>query len=225
MDKNRQILKKTLKYMKEYPPEERVWKGIEKKLNSRINVNSIGPLTGFDPPESVWNTISEELSLRELTGKLNAFEPPETNWLNIEKNLAKNSAKHTGSTIGMWVRWSIAAAAMIAGVLFVYFSQRTSGTGFTYSVERVDQENTQQWNSDDKMIAQTLAIICREKPESCQTSEFKKIEKELDFLNQSKEYIISQMNPYDTNTDLTLMLTKIELEQNDLINQMVAMVN
>ncbi len=75
------------------------------------------------------------------------------------------------------------------------------------------------------MVAQTLAIICREKAESCQSSEFKKIEKELDFLNQSKEYIISQMNPYDTNTDLTLILTKIELEQNDLINQMVAMVN
>ncbi len=114
--------------MKEYPPEEMVWKGIEKKLNSRINVNSIGLLTRFDPPESVWNTIGEELSLRELTGKLNAFEPPETIWLNIEKNQAKKLARHTGRTISMWVRWSIAAAAMIAGVLFVYFFQRTSGT-------------------------------------------------------------------------------------------------
>jgi hypothetical protein len=86
----------------------------------------------------------------------------------------------------------------------------------------VEIQDVQQWSEDDQSVDQALALICNEKPSVCNTQEFREMEEELSILTQSKQAILGQLNSYDTNTEMEILLTEIELERSNLIKEMIA---
>lgn len=196
MEKNRKILLEALQKLPEYPPDNKLWERMETSLESVSFNSAFHRLSQIEPPEIIWKHIDEELINREYRAKLKSL-----------------------------VKWSLVAAAVLVLGYFIFTAVNTYNNSISYSEELQTTRYFLQWQDDDAVVDQTLALICVEKPEVCQSSEFKKMERELEFLYQSKQTIVKQMSQYATNCDLELLLTKIELERTDIINQIVAIVN
>ena len=219
MEKNRGILQKALGRLRIYSPDESSWEQLEETMNKKVLAGKLGEI---EPPEFIWDQIEQQLDLSETSGKLQEFNPPERIWNSIEKQLNQKSKSRV---LHLWTRLSLAAASILLIGLIVYFSNWRKTAQITYSEEWTETQDLDQWQQDDGLVSEALAVICREKPAACESPEFKKMEQELDFLEQSKEDILKRMNPYDDDPDLAVMLTKIELERTDIITQMITLVN
>lgn len=222
MEKNRKILLSALKRLTQLKPEDKIWESIDENINRK---HLTGKLLRFTPPDSVWESIEEDLHIRKLTRNLNNFDPPSDVWQNIEYQLNTDPSRKNTSTIGLWLRWSIAAAAVLTIGLIVYLTLIDFDKEISFSEEWIEKQDSQEWTSDEELLEKTIFLICQEKPDVCRSPKFKKMEDELVFLTQTKEDIISRMNPYENDSEMALMLTKIELERTDIINQMVALIN
>ena len=220
MEKNRKILIDALRKLPVYSPEDKAWEVLSSNLKKAQPSGSMPQLRKIEPPEAIWTNIDNELSHREKLTALNHFDPPQEVWENIDKKLSITKADQGKRKIIQWLKWSSAAAAIVALGFFIFTT--INNKNFNYSEEWVKIQDVQQWNGDDQSIEQALALICNENPATCNTPEFIKLEKELSFLNQSKQEVIGQLNKYDTNTKLEIILTEIELERSSLIKEMIA---
>lgn len=205
-----------------YSPEDKVWEKVSTCLNNNVLSHGLNQIGSFDPPESVWNQISEELLNRKKSPSLGLYDPPKKVWENIDSRLTVNEENRMRKQIIRMFQWTSAVAAILVLGLFIYTSINTNNNNFSYSEEWMEYRNVQSWNEDSYSIEYALALICEEKPIACKSSEFKEMEEELTFLNQSKQTILQQINKYDTNTELEILLTKIELERSSLIKEMIA---
>lgn len=222
MEKNRNILNNALSKLPIYQAEEKVWNSITNHLDQSLSSNKLPQLSEIEPPESIWDNIDKKLSKREKISALTEYNPPEKVWENIDKEVSLKNANHLKRQIFQWVKWSSAAAAIFTLGLFIFNTVNTNNNDFSYSEESLELTNMQNWNDDDLSVEYALALICKENPTACKSPEFKEMDNELTFLNQSKQAIIEQLNKYDTNTELELMLTEIELERSSLIKEMIA---
>ena len=185
----------------------------------------IGEFQQYEPAESVWVAIDSELNLHDATANLPHFSPPFFLWEQIGNDLDNKSHVPQSKTIKLLLRWSVAAAAIVVLGMIAYYVSDRNNEQISYSEEWTVKHDLAIWQDDDALIDEAITLICREKPEACRTPEFKKMEKELAFLDQSKRDILNSMNPYDNEKELALMLTKIELERTDIINQMATLIN
>lgn len=195
-EKNYKILQKALQKLPEYSPGEELWERMEISLHA-------------DP-------------LNYIIHKLNKIEPPHSIWEHIDKELA---IRGKYSTIKLWAKWSLAAAAILVLGVVIVVAVKSNHKDLAYSEELLLNEDVTRWQDDNAVVAQTLTLICEAKPEVCRSTEFKKMKKELEFLDQSKQAVVKQLNQYNNDPELNIKLTKIELEQTEIINQMVAIIN
>lgn len=222
MEKNRNILIDALSKLPVYQPEEIVWEGVEVHLESKFSSTKLPLLSEIEPPESIWDNIDKKLSKREKISALTEYNPPEKVWENIDKDLSLKNANHLKRQIFQWAKWSSAVAAIFTLGFFIFNISNSSKTNLNYSEEWLEITELQNWNDDEISVEYALTLICEENPLACKSPEFKEMDNELTFLNQSKQAIIEQLNKYDTNTELELMLTEIELERSSLIKEMIA---
>ena len=220
MEKNRKILVDALRKLPVYSPEDNAWKVLSSNLKKTQPSVSMPQLCKIEPPEAIWTNIENELSRREKLSALNFYDPPLEVWGNIVHKLNIRKIKQAKRRTTQWLKWSAAAAAIFVLGFFIFTT--INNNNFSYSEEWAELQDVQLWTEDDQSVEQALALICNEKPATCNTPEFKKLEKELSFLNQSKQEILSQLNKYDTNTELEIILTEIELERSSLIKEMIA---
>jgi len=217
VEKNRNILKDALKKLPVYTPENPVWEKIELQLAKDPVSGKIPQLHVIDPPEAIWTNIDHELNRREKLSSLKRYNPPEEVWENIDRTLTTNRIKRKT------VQWLTGASAVAAVLILGFFIfTPNGGNNYSYSEEWVQIQDVHQWEEDDQSVEQVLALLCNENPATCKTPEFKELEKELSFLNQSKQEILNQLNKYDANTELEIKLTEIELERSNLIKEMIA---
>ena len=179
-------------------------------------------LRRIEPPEDIWTNIDNELSRREKLAALINYDPPAEVWENIERKLSIRKTERTKRRIIHWLKWSSATAAIFVLGFFIFTAINNKNSNFSYSEEWVELQDVQQWTEEDPLVEQALALICNEKPAECNALEFKELEEELSLLNQSKQAILRQLNKYDTNTGLEILLTEIELERSNLIKEMIA---
>lgn len=222
MEKNREILVDTLKNLPDYTPEDKLWVAISSSLNKKSASSKLAQLNSIDPPDSIWENIDKALTKREKASVLRQFEPPATVWENIDHTLSSRQKSKARKRIIKMVVWSSAAAAILILGFFILTTNNTNNQNFNYTEEIIQINDFQDWNDEEQLIAQTLDLICSEKPLACSSPEFKTMEEDLAFLNQSKEAILQQMSKYSTNTELEIMLTEIELERTSLIKEMIA---
>lgn len=194
-EKNYKILRTALHKLPEYLPGEELWENMEKSLHVK-SIIGIQKLSKIEPPQSIWQRIDKELAIRDKYAK-----------------------------IKLWAKWSLASAAILVLGAVIVVAVQSNHKHLAYSEELLLNEDVTRWQDDDAVVAQTLSLICEAKPEVCRSTEFKKMKKELEFLDQSKQAVVKQLNQYNKDPELKIKLTKIELEQTEIINQMVAIVN
>ncbi len=224
VEKNRKTLVEALNKLREYQPVDNLWDRIEIMLDDSIN-NVLNHMGRLEPPDFIWEKIDNELTIREKSHELNIYQPPDEIWKRIDQSLSDKEKEHTGRNIRKLVKWSLAAAAILVLGYVIGIAVDSGHNRLSYSEELLTPGNLKNWQNDDAFVDQTVALICKEKPEACQSPEFKKLEMELDFLNQSKQAVVKQMNRYDNDISQDVLLTKIELEQSDIIKQMAAFTN
>ena len=222
MEKNRKILLDTLGKLPVYTPKDEIWETLSSNLEETSSPDKLPALSKIEPPEFIWTNIDNHLSRQEKLAALTQYDPPREVWKNIEQGL--NNRKHKGVSRRsfQWIKWASAIAALFVLGFFISKAINKNSSNFSYSEEWVEIRDVQRWTDEDPSVEQALNLICLAKPQECNTPAFKELEKELSFLNQSKQEIIRQLNKYEPNTELEIKLTEIELERSNLIKEMIA---
>jgi hypothetical protein len=223
IEKNKDILTGALEQLKSYTPADLVWDNIEEKLDDQVLQESLEQLKPIAPPEFIWNNIDNELSKQEKLRNLKQYDPPAEIWDRIDESLSETKIIPITprAKIIRMMKWTAGVAAMLLFGLFLFKSININKTSISYSEEWIETGDFAFWEEEDLEVEAVLEELCMENPTACDNPEFKELKEELDFLEESKREILSQMSEYDENTELEIVLTKIELERNDLIKQMI----
>jgi len=221
MEKNQHILDNALKQLRSFSPEDAVWENIKSELNVDPLNDSLSKLSTFDPPESVWNAVSQELSKQEKISQLKQFTPDETIWQSIEVDLNRPKKVSKKAKVIRLAR-IISAAAAILFLGYFIFTSIISNNNLNYTEELIGLNETNLWQEDDAEVFELLNELCKTNPIACSSPGFKEKEKDLNYLNEQKQKILKRMTAWDENEDLQLTLTKIELEKNEIIKQMIS---
>lgn len=214
MEKNHHILAEALQQLQAYTPAELVWTQIESSLQDGVLSDRLNQLPTFSPPENIWESVDSELSLQYHIRLLKKHDPAETVWQQIQAKLHAKKKR----TIAIWI--SLAAAVMVFAYFAVY--QPSRQTTIQFSEEKIQWQPTAKWQEDDLEINQLLNQLCRINPMACNQPDFKAGKQELDYLDQQKAEILKRLNAYDQQKELQIMLTRIELEKNEIVKQMVS---
>ena len=224
MKKNRKIWLTTLSKLPDYDPEDKIWENITTRLESKEAIKQI------EKPEQneLVNNLNEPVEYKQIIknelAHLLSYDPPSEVWKNIEENIEARENRRKKRIKRVWILWSISAAAAIITGLVIVNVMTPNKRHILYSEVWQKTTDISQWDND-QVIDKTIALLCSENPSSCEKPEFRKLKKELESLNLSKQEIINQLNKYDENKDLEITLTKIELSQTDIVHQMIALTN
>lgn len=222
IEKNRDILTGALFNLNDYTPENAVWENITEKLDDQLLQTSLEDLEEVNPPEFIWDKIDNDLSKQEKLRNLKQYDPPAAVWDRIDESLSETKIIPIRRTkVIRMMKWATGVAAMLLFGLFLFKTLTGVRTSMSYSEEWVQTGDFDLWEEEDQEVEAVLEELCQENPVACDNPEFKELQEELDFLDQSKKDILDQMNIYDENQELEIVLTEIELERNDLIKQMI----
>jgi hypothetical protein len=199
MEKNREILKKALLKMPDYHPEASLWYGVESSLNIDMRAEALQQLSRFDPPEEVWNSI--------------------------DRHLSENKSWKIMAPVSRLVKWSsVAAAIILCGILIntIFINNKNK---LHYSEEWLIIADVRYLQESDTSSYRKIEHKCKIQPAVCQSDEFLKMKQELDFLDQSKQAILSRMSPYNPDKNLETILERIDKERTGILDQMIAFSN
>jgi hypothetical protein len=223
MEKNRKILDEALQHLRTYTPDEKVWEALQSELTEAAMADGLSKLKSIEPPQQVWNAIANELNKQEKIHQLKEFTPGDEIWKNIDDSLDAAEAKVRKQIIFRRLAWIAAAGLVIVMTYFLFFPNQQKAN-ISYSEEIIKIEKPDYWQEGDTEIFDLLNTLCAAKPLACNQPDFKAKQKELDYLNGKKSEILERMNAYDQNKELQIMLTKIELEKNEIVKQMISKV-
>ncbi len=221
MEKNRKILDEALQQLRSYAPKEKVWNAVQSKLAEATIAEGLSKLKSIEPPQKVWNSIVNELDKHEKIGQLKGFTPGDEIWNRIDATLNVEEAKSRKLIIFRWTTLLAAAGVAIIMAYFLLFPNQQK-SNISYSEEVIKIEKPGQWQEDDAQISNLLNALCAANPIACSQPDFKEKQEELDYLNEKKSEILERLNAYDQNKDLQILLTKIELEKNEIVKQMIS---
>lgn len=214
MEKNHHILAEALQQLQVYMPAEVVWTQIQSRLQEEVLLDSLSNLPAITPPENIWESIDSELSLQHHLHQLKKHNPSEAIWPQIQAALQAKKKR----AVVVW--FSLAAAVMLLAYFLVY--QPSRSTTIQISEETFPCQPIAKWQEDDLEINQLLNQLCKMNPIICNQPDFKAGKQELNYLDQQKAEILKRLNTYDQQKELQIMLTKIELEKNEIVKQMVS---
>jgi len=212
MEKNKHILDNALGKLPCFSPNDAIWKNIEVQLLHQPLSESLKQLPNYNPPESVWDPISLELSKQEKIKQLSQFTPEDSIWQGIESDLDKRIRIKKFRLAGLI---STAAAILILGYFII--TSVFHDKNISYSEELIEIKGSNLWQDNGAEVEHVLIELCKTNPTACTSPLFIEKEKELNYLNEQKQEILKRMNAWDENEDLQLILTKIELEKNEII--------
>ncbi len=224
MKKNRKIWLTTLSKLPDYNPEDKIWEDITTRLEIKEALKRIEKSEQIELLNTLNEPIEYNLIIKDELTHLQSFDPPGDIWKSIEETLQAREFRPKKKIKRVWISWSISAAAAIVTGLLIVNVVFQNKRNVSYSEVWQKTIDISQWNND-QVIDKTIALLCSENPSSCEKPEFRKLEKELESLNLSKQAILDQLNKYDENKDLEITLTKIELSQTDIVHQMIALTN
>jgi hypothetical protein len=221
MEKNRQILMEALRQLHSYNPDEKVWDALQSQLADATIADRLSKLKSIDPPEIVWKTIDNVLDKDKKIYELKDFIPDDEIWNKIDKTLNTEKSKTRNLNTGRWTTWLAAAAVAAFMAYFILFPNQQKPI-IRYTEEIIKIEKPAHWQEGDTEISELINALCVANPLACNYPEFKAKQKELVFLNEKKSEILNKINTYDQNTDLQILLTKIELEKNEIVKEMIS---
>jgi hypothetical protein len=222
MEQNKDILLEALRNLPDYTPENNVWEAVAFSLE-KISISSKpAQLIEITPPEFIWDNIDNELNFHEKCIKLNQYDPPQKVWENIDNHLSIKKLTGVKRRVFKLMISSMAAAAIFILGFFIFTTLNSKNKNFNYTEEWMEITEVPQWEEDEIEVTKVLTLICNENPRACKSPEFKHMNDELRYLDQSKQAILNQMSKYEKNIEFEKMLMKIELQRTSLIKEMIA---
>lgn len=195
--------------------------------NRKILKEALGKLPGYSPEDHVWENIAGNLAENEknqLFTNLSQFGPPEELWDSIDRQLTGMERQQRKRTVLRIVRWSMAAAAFLAGGMIIFSTLYKEKNSLQYSEEWVLAADPALLRNSDTALYRNINSWCREKPEICQSTEFVKMKNELEFLDRSRQTVLERLNKYDPDEELKSLLTKIDRERDGIIRDLSALI-
>lgn len=220
MEKNRKILDEALQQLRTYVPDDEVWDAVQSGLPDASLAAGLSEFKSIDPPEIVWDAIANDLDKKEKISQLKEYTPGDEIWENIDNRLNESSGKVSRLRYLSIISWTAAASVLLMIAYFLLFPNQPK-SNISYSHEIIETESPELWQNEDTEIFDLLNSLCAAKPLACKQPEFIAKKEELDYLNEKTSEILERMNAYDQNKDLQILLTKIELEKNEIVKQML----
>jgi hypothetical protein len=202
--------------------------------NKKTLIEALSSLPEHEPKEMLWDQIEEQMEgglegvlPAQLLLSLPQYEPPASTWDVILKRL---EADKTGAKIvSIGWRKALAMAASLA-ILVVAFWQlnkprqvEMNVVAVNFSEESVDPLLLQRdWDEDEEAFGEFLNL-CEAKKVVCEQPAFKLLQGELEELTAAKEELKTAIGEFSTSVDLVLQIKEIELERNDVLKKMMAM--
>lgn len=177
-------------------------------------------LPEYSPSENVWNAIENELNNKELLDSLPQYSPSEKVWNKIQPS-------EKGRIITLTNILKIAASFVFiigVGYLIALLNPLNKEKGaITYSEEWIEPIDYGNWNlEEDRNIASLIEQKETETPLLLKSEEYNLLKKEYNNLLESKQEILNEVNPYNENVELELILTRIELEKNSIVRSLIS---
>lgn len=218
---NHKTLRKSLKLLQPHSPDSNIWTKILKLLNDEMKIKSISQLKTKNPPENIWDAIADEMDLQNAINKLPAYEPDIQIWNTIAHQL-KNDTPNGFRIKVLRITFIISATAAL--LLMTYFLVRPLRQQETihYTVETITPTSL-VWNQENDIeLRSKLEQLRTLNPAAINHPDYKAKEIELVYLNEKKAEILLRISTFDQHQDLQVLLTRIELEKNEIVKQMVA---
>lgn len=200
---------------------------MRKEKNHRTLQRAIHKLPEYDTSDANWARI---LVVLEWEGRnsipvnFQQIQPPDEIWEKIDHNL--NSKEQPVKKLARIPLWIAVAAAIFALLFLVLNPFRKENSKLIYDEEWIPSISAEsQWSQNDSMLYHQISQVCRLKPQVCKSDEFSRLKHELEFLDDSKQTILDQLNKYDTDRDLENILSQIEIERLELLNKMKNLIN
>jgi len=199
-----------------HEPRSTVWDTIAGKLS---NAELKGKLKSFEPSSSVWNSIERQLTESNLKSKLSSFEPQDTVWRNIEKNLKEKGTLSIIRSYSIRIAVTVLIALSISVVLSIYTKEQK----VSYTEVWIEPINLKDWEvEEDQEIVSLLAAKEEERPQLLKSKDYLFLKSELEGLIESKKLILTETSSFNDDVELELLLTKIELEKNELVRNLIS---
>jgi hypothetical protein len=202
VEKNRNILQKSIASLPEYEPEPLVWLSIESELDAAEKQNAL------------------ETAIRQLP----VYQPPQSVWENIENDLARVPENDSKSAIVWLKRISAAAAAIAILVLGNHFFNQNAEQehiAISFSTEVAEEALFRHdWDDDNDAFEMALSF-CETENIVCQMPEFLVLKTELEDLNEARETLKSALDHYGADAELIAQLIQIEHDRSDVLKKMI----
>ena len=214
MNQEDDILKKELQKLGLFRCPDQIWNDLEHDLEDGLLSSRLNELQIKKVDEALWSGIHSELELQDRV-KLKEYQAPDFIWDEVEKQLDRSK-----NTEIIDLRWALSAAAVLA-LVFSLWIFRTDDEKIRVSESFVPAQEILDWEEEDREWEMILEEACERQPVACRTERFLDLEKELEFLDHSKEKVLAELNPYEDNSRAEKILTEIELERVEVIKELI----
>lgn len=203
--------------------------------NKKTLIEALSSLPEHEPEDLLWDKIEEEMDGSGLDAVLPAqllqslpqYEPPDKVWAGVLQALEPE--KQSAKIVPMNWRRTLAIAASFAALLVVFWQMNRTKqlemnvVAINYSEETVDPSLLERdWNEDEDAFSDFLSL-CDMKKEVCKQPEFQQLQSELEELGAAKLELADALGDFGTDANLVLQIKEIELQRNDLLKKMMAM--
>lgn len=202
--------------------------------NKKTLIEALSSLPEYEPQELLWEQIEEQMEgglgsivPAQLLQSLPQYEPPTSTWDGIVKRL--NAEKSGAKIVGIGLRKALAIAASLAFLVVAFWQLNKprqvemNVIAVKFSEETVDPMLLEHdWDEDEEAFGEFLNL-CEAKKTVCEQPEFKMLQGELEELTAAKEELKTAIGEFSTNADLVMQIKEIELERNDVLKKMMAM--
>ncbi|MCH2082535.1 MAG: hypothetical protein MK226_09105 [Saprospiraceae bacterium] len=203
--------------------------------NKEILQKTIRSLPSFEAPPQVWDAIQLELDsdqkLQHAIQSLPTYEAPALVWEQIEKNLEPKIISMPlvdGSRKNDKYKWLAVAATVAillsAGLWFLTTLETQENIQIVTTEETIyEQLLIEDWEEDESIIQEVAQLFAQSKV--AQSSlHYSDLLEEYQELETAKETIEDMMKQYGKATDFIRQISKIELERSTLVKQMATLI-
>lgn len=206
MEKNKDILQKTIRSLPSFEAPPQVWHAIEQELNNHQKLqDAIQTLPEYEAPAMVWKKIEENLESKIISIPLDNAGRRESNY-----------------------RWlAIAAAVTVlisAGVWFLNTGETQENIQIAITEETIyEQLLVADWKEDESIIQEVAQLFTQSKVAQ-NSLYYSDLLEEFEELETAKEEIEGMMKQYGKATDFIRQISEIELERSTLVKQMATLI-
>jgi hypothetical protein len=202
--------------------------------NKKTLIEALSSLPEHEPQEMLWDRIEQEMDggleailPAQLLQSLPQYEPPPKTWDGIVAKL--DADRPSAKIVKLNWRSTLAIAASFAALMVVVWQLNKTTqlemnvVAVNFTEEKVDPMLLQRdWNEDEDAFSDFLSL-CDSKKTVCEQPEFRQLQSELEELSSAKQELSEALGEFGTDADMVLQIKEIELQRNDLVKKMMAM--